>query len=74
MDLVWMFMSYILRKKSMEFQYQYKKDVVDKTGLIILENDRVMDQQGNMLTHDDVAQLEHRRDDDSDNSDAILIE
>ena len=74
MGLVWMFMSYNLRKKSMEFQYQYKKDVVDKTGLIILENDRVMDQQGNMLTHDDVAQLEHRRDDDSDNSDAILIE
>lgn len=71
--LVWMFMSYNLRKKSMEYHYKYKKDVVDKTGLIILEDNRVMDQQGNMLTHDQVAQIEQCTDEDDDNNDAILI-
>lgn len=74
LGLVWMFMSYNLRKKSMEYQYKYKKDVVDKTGLIILEGDRVMDQQGNMLTHNHVAQLEQHSGENGDNNDAILIE
>ncbi|OEU72066.1 MAG: hypothetical protein BA874_01175 [Desulfuromonadales bacterium C00003068] len=74
LGLVWMFMSYSLRKKSMEYQYKYKKDVVDKTGLIILEGDRVMDQHGKLLTHDHVAQIEQRDDEDGDNNDTILIE
>lgn len=73
LGLVWMFMSYNLRKKSMEYQYKYKKDVVEKTGLIILDDDRVMDQQGKMLTGEQVAQLEHH-DDNDNNNDAILIE
>jgi len=75
LGLVWMFMSYNLRKKSMEYQYKYKKDVVDKTGLIILENDRIMDQQGHLLTHDDVARIEHQVSEDSSApDDAIIIE
>ncbi|MCD6526141.1 MAG: hypothetical protein J7K75_04010 [Desulfuromonas sp.] len=72
LGLVWMFMSYNLRKKGMEFQYQYKKDIVEKTGLIILDDDRVMDQQGKILTGGQISQIEH--DDEDDNNDAILIE
>ncbi|MDY0189916.1 MAG: hypothetical protein RBR22_04200 [Desulfuromonas sp.] len=72
LGLVWMIMSYNLRKKAMEYQYQYKKDVVDKTGMIILENDRVMDKQGKLISHDDVARIENKKDGKAD--DAILIE
>nr|WP_320049736.1 hypothetical protein [uncultured Desulfuromonas sp.] len=72
LGLVWMFMSYNLRKKSMEYQYRYKKDVVEKTGLIILDDDRVMDRDGKMLSGSQVPQIEHN--DDDDNNDAILIE
>jgi hypothetical protein len=71
LGLVWMFISYNLRKKSMEYQYRYKKDVVDKTGLIILDDDRVMDRDGKVLSGNDVPRIEH---DDDDNNDAILIE
>jgi len=51
MGLIWMFMSYNLRKKSMEYQYQYKKDVVEQTGMVILDDDRIMDKEGKLL-HD----------------------
>lgn len=76
LGLVWMFMSYNLRKKGMEYQYQYKKDVVEKTGLIILNNDRVMDQDGTLLPHDHVAQIALDSDgrDSDDNSEAIIVE
>ncbi len=73
LGLVWMFMSYNLRKKGMEYQYQYKKDVVEKTGLIILDDDRIMDQQGNLLGPGNVAQIEHQVDDDDDDE-PVLIE
>ncbi len=72
MGLVWMFMSYNLRKKGMEYQYQYKKDVVEKTGLIILDNDQVMDQDGRMLTNNNTAQIAH--DDQEDDDNVVLID
>ena len=76
LGLVWMIMSYNLRKKGMEYQYQYKKDVVEKTGLIILNDDRVMDQNGKLLTHDHVSQIEHKSDerDEDNNNEAIIVE
>ncbi|HDS16790.1 MAG TPA: hypothetical protein ENN66_09355, partial [Proteobacteria bacterium] len=40
--LIWMCMSYNLRKKTLEFEYQYRKDVVERTGLILIGQDRVM--------------------------------
>ena len=73
LGLVWMFMSYNLRKKGMEYQYQYKKDVIDRTGLIILDNDRVMDKQGQLLTNYKIAQITDDKDDDNSEP-AILIE
>ena len=57
MGLIWMFMSYNLRKKNMEYQYQYKKDVVEQTGMIILDDDRIMDNKGMLLTDNRPRQL-----------------
>ncbi len=57
MGLIWMFMSYNLRKKSMEYQYQYKKDVVEQTGMIILDDDRIMDKEGKLLNDNRPRQL-----------------
>ncbi|MDD3801144.1 MAG: hypothetical protein PHV45_03000 [Desulfuromonas thiophila] len=80
MGLIWMFMSYSLRKKSMEYQYQYRKEVIERTGLIILDDERVMDQQGKLLGQEQVPLLpqETRRDAAErtrrDDEDVILIE
>ena len=65
--LIWMFLSYNLRKKNLEYQYQYKKDVIDKTGLVIIGEDRVMDREGRVLSFGQVQELIHKpRPDDDD--------
>lgn len=57
MGVIWMFMSYNLRKKTMEYQYQYKKDVVEQTGMIILDDERIMDKEGKLLNDNRQRQL-----------------
>ncbi|MFO7831841.1 MAG: hypothetical protein R6V18_07635 [Desulfuromonadaceae bacterium] len=71
MGLIWMFMSYNLRKKSMEYQYQYKKDVVEQTGMIILDDDRIMDKEGKLLSDNRTRQLPPG---DNDTDGTILID
>ena len=71
MGLIWMFMSYNLRKKSMEYQYQYKKDVVEQTGMIILDDDRIMDKEGKFLNDNPPRQLPPGA---SDRDETILID
>ncbi len=71
---VWMFMSYNLRKKSMEYQYQYKKDVVEQTGMIILDDERIMDNKGKLLTDKRQRQLPHQSSAADDGDDTILID
>ncbi|MCK5540458.1 MAG: hypothetical protein KAI69_05970 [Deltaproteobacteria bacterium] len=63
--LIWMFLSYSLRKKTLEYQYQYKKDVIDKTGLVIIGEDRVMDREGRILSFGQ-ARLNHKPQPDDD--------
>ena len=64
--LIWMFLSYNLRKKTLEHQYQYKKDVVDKTGLVILDDNRMMDRNGQILSFGQAQQLVYKTTDDDD--------
>lgn len=71
MGMIWMFMSYNLRKKSMEYQYQYKKDVVEQTGMIILDDERIMDKEGKFLNDNRPRQLSSGK---NDTDDTILIE
>ncbi len=72
--LIWLFLNYNLRKKTLEFEYQYKKDVVEKTGLILLGNDRVMDQQGNMLSFNRMRGLTHQSDRNKDEPPALVVD
>lgn len=71
MGLIWMFMSYNLRKKTMEYQYQYKKDVVEQTGMIILDDERIMDKEGKLLNGNRPRQLPPG---EKDTDDTILID
>ena len=67
--LIWLFLNYNLRKKAMEFEYQYKKDVVEKTGLVFIGGDRVMDNQGRLLSLDQMQTLSLPATGESDESD-----
>lgn len=42
-------MKYRLHKKNIDLQYQFKKDVLNQTGLIILDNNNVMNKQGEII-------------------------
>ncbi len=71
--LIWMFLSYGLRKKNLEYQYQYKKDVIDKTGMVIIGEDRVMNKEGRVLSFNQIQKLTHKpRPDDDDKT--LVIE
>jgi hypothetical protein len=64
--LIWMFLSYSLRKKTLEYQYQYKKDVIDKTGLVIIGEDRMMDREGRFISFGQAQQLIQKPTDDDE--------
>ncbi|MBF0117764.1 MAG: hypothetical protein HQK79_02950 [Desulfobacterales bacterium] len=51
--LIWMFMNYNLRKKSMEFRYKYQQEVMKELGYVFLNDNTVVDQKGNVITYDD---------------------
>ncbi len=70
--LIWMFLSYSLRKKTLEFQYQYKKDVVEKTGLVILGEDRVMDNEGRILSFTQLQEISHKPKVGDDNKTLVI--
>ncbi len=70
--LIWMFLSYSLRKKTLEYQYQYKKDVIDKTGLVILGEDRMMDRNGQILSFGQAQQLIHEPKPDDDEKTLVI--
>jgi hypothetical protein len=71
--LIWIFLNYSLRKKAMEFEYQYKKDVVEKTGLVFVGGNRMMDNQGRMISLSQAQQLTHQPN-DGDDPPALVIE
>ena len=68
--LIWMFLSYNLRKKTLEYEFQYKKEVVEKTGLVLLGPDRVMNKDGRILSFNGLRELTNNkppgRNDDTD--------
>jgi len=74
LSIIWMFMSYNLRKKSMEYQYQYKKDVVEQTGMIILDDERIMDNKGKLLADNRRRQLSQHSSAADDENDTFFID
>jgi hypothetical protein len=56
--LFWLFWKYRLHKVEIERRWEYKKMVMEKSGLIILENNTVLNEEGKVLTTGEVrAQL-----------------
>jgi hypothetical protein len=49
--LVWLFMKYRLQKLSM--QYQYKRDIMAQLGLIITDDNRLINTEGRVITFED---------------------
>jgi hypothetical protein len=71
--LIWMFLSYSLRKKTLEYEFQYKKEVIEKTGLILVGGDRVMNRDGRVLSFDNLRELSGRPSPDK-NIDTVVID
>lgn len=59
--LVWMVLSYRLRLKRLDQEYQYRKDVMDRHGMVILPDNTVVNQQGRVVTSTPPDQLPHEK-------------
>ncbi len=55
--LFWLFWKFRLHKYDLEKQWEFKKQVMEKTGLIILENNTVVSEDGRVIARDNL--LEH---------------
>ncbi len=71
--LIWMFLSYNLRKKTLEYEFQYKKEVIEKTGLILLGDNRVMNQDGRVLSFNNLRELTGKQSPNKD-IDTVIID
>jgi len=56
--LIWIIMNYSLCKKKMDYQFRYKKEVMDRLGLVVLDDNRVIDKQGNVIAPENTKGLE----------------
>lgn len=57
--LFWLFWKFRLHKLEIERRWEFKKRVMERSGLIILENNMVLTEDGKVLTHGEAhAQLE----------------
>ena len=58
--LFWLFWDFRLHKYKLEKQWEFKKQVMDKTGLIILDNNMVLNEEGKAVAFDgNIEQLEN---------------
>lgn len=57
-SLAWIIASYRLRKKYMEHQYQYKRDVMNQLGLLVLNDDTVIDKKGQTVSDKGIKYIE----------------
>ena len=58
--LFWLFWDFRLHKYKLERQWEFKKQVMEKTGLIILDNNVVLNEEGKAIAFDgNLEQLEH---------------
>jgi hypothetical protein len=49
-SFAWMISKYKLNKKAMEHEYLYRKDVMDKLGFLIMQDDTVIDKNGKLVS------------------------
>lgn len=56
--LLWVISNYLLSKKHMEQEYQYRKDVMKTMGFLILDDNKVITKDGKILSHHDTQLIE----------------
>jgi len=69
--LFWLFWKFRLHKYDLKKQWEFKKQVMEKTGLIILDNNMVVSEDGKVIAHENL--LEHIDADILDESEIPLI-
>ncbi|BCR03301.1 hypothetical protein DESUT3_03700 [Desulfuromonas versatilis] len=57
--LVWMSLSYNLRKRRQDYLFQYRRDVMERLGLVILEDETVIDRDGRVVSEGKPRELGH---------------
>lgn len=57
--LVWMVLSYRLRCRRLDYLQQYRTQVLERTGLILLEDETVIDRDGKLVERDRQGLVEH---------------
>jgi hypothetical protein len=50
--LIWMYLSYKLRREKLNHQYQYRRDVAERLGMVILDDNSVFDRDGKAINFD----------------------
>lgn len=55
--LIWMLPSHRLRKARLASEYEYRREVLERTGYVILAEDRVVARHGRLLTPEGARQL-----------------
>ncbi|MDY0164551.1 hypothetical protein [Desulfobotulus sp.] len=48
--LLWMIFNYKLQKKAIDFRHQYKSEVIKRLGLVILDDDTVINKEGEVVS------------------------
>ncbi len=55
--LAWILLKFLLRRKEIEYQYRFKKEVVESTGLIIMDDNSIIDKKGNLVSSGNLPAL-----------------
>jgi hypothetical protein len=61
--IFWVIANYKLRKKHMEHHFQYKKDVMAQMGLLIMDDETVINKEGKVISEKDFKLIEMNQDD-----------
>lgn len=48
--ITWLVVNFRLKKKQMDYEYRYRKDIMDKLELMVLDNDTLVDRNGNVVS------------------------
>lgn len=48
--ITWLVVNFRLKKKQMDYDYRYRKDIMDKLELMVLNNDTLVDRNGNVIS------------------------
>ncbi|MGE4519168.1 MAG: hypothetical protein AB7E04_06640 [Desulfobacteraceae bacterium] len=50
--LIWLILNYKLQKKSIEYKHAYRESVIKQLGMVILDDDTVLDKNGNVVNRE----------------------